>query len=148
LSVTAVTQPASGHGNVTINANGVLTYTQTVFATGTETFTYTISDGHRGTATATVAVTVNLPAKVGFEMLRDQIASSGISGGKQNSLIVKLNAAQQSLAKHHPNTAANQLNAFANEVRALKSDHTLPADVADLWLLEIQNLLATTELSA
>src|SRR5206468_3434849 len=49
LTVTAVTQPASGHGWVTINADGALTYTQTVFVNGTETFTYAISDGHGGT---------------------------------------------------------------------------------------------------
>jgi len=50
---------------VTINANGTLTYTQTVFVNGTETFTYTISDGHGGTATATVTVNGQPAATLG-----------------------------------------------------------------------------------
>jgi hypothetical protein len=58
---------------VTIHANGTLTYTQTIFASGVETFTYTISDGHGGTDTAIVTVTVNLPAKIGIDMLLSQV---------------------------------------------------------------------------
>ena len=142
LTVTAVTQPASGHGVVTINADGTLTYTQTVFVNGTETFTYTISDGHGGTATATVTVTVKLPANVGINMLRSQVQHAGIRRGLQISLDSKLRAAQQSLAKGNSRAAANQLNAFASEVRALKRARLLPPSLADLWLLEDANILA------
>jgi hypothetical protein len=39
--------------------------------------------------------------------------------------------------------AADQLSGFANEVRALKRAHTLAADLADLWLFEVDNILAT-----
>jgi hypothetical protein len=142
LTVTGVTQPASGHGNVTINANGTLTYKQTVFVNGTETFTYSVSDGFE-TRAATVTVTVNLPAKVGINMLLDQISRSSLSRGQQNSLIAKLNAAQQSLGKRNPRAAADQLNAFADEVGALKRTHHLAANTADLWLREVENVLAT-----
>jgi hypothetical protein len=143
LTVTAVTQPASGHGTVTINANGTLTYKQTVFVNGTETFTYTVSDGYGGTATATVTVTVNLPATVGIDMLLDQIRSSRLSRGHQTSVIAKLNAAQHSLARGNARAAANQLTAFTNEIRAFKRNHTLAPDQADLWLFEVNNILAT-----
>jgi hypothetical protein len=142
LTVRSVTQPASGHGTVTINADGTLTYKQTVFVNGTETFTYTITDGFGETATATATVTVNLPARVGIDMLLDQVRRSGLSRGQQNSLIAQLNAAQQSLAGRNPRLATKQLNAFADEVRALKRSHHLAANTADLWLLEVENILA------
>jgi hypothetical protein len=57
LTVTAVTQPATG-GSVTL-VGGVVRFTPTVGFTGTSTFTYTISDGNGGTDTATVFVTVS-----------------------------------------------------------------------------------------
>ncbi|MGE3277967.1 MAG: Ig-like domain-containing protein [Vicinamibacterales bacterium] len=56
LSITAVTQPASGL--VTINGDGTLTYTPENSFKGTVAFTYTIGDGRGGSATATVTVTV------------------------------------------------------------------------------------------
>jgi len=106
LTVTAVTQPASGRGTVTINANGTLTYMQTVLASGAETFTYTISDAHGGTATAAVTVSVNLPAKTGIDLLLAQVKSSSLRHGQQTSLIAKLNAAQKSLTKGNTRAAA------------------------------------------
>jgi hypothetical protein len=142
LTVTSVTQPASGHGTVVINADGAVIYTQTVFINGTETFNYTISDGHGETVTATVTVTVNLPATAGVDMLQSQIGSSSLSSGQQSSLAAKLSAAQQNLARGNRQAAAKQLTAFANEVRAYKRAHILAAGVADLWLLEVDNLLA------
>ena len=56
LTVTAVTQPATG-GTVTL-AGGVVRFTPAANFSGTTTFTYTVSDGNGGTATATVTVTV------------------------------------------------------------------------------------------
>jgi uncharacterized protein (TIGR03382 family) len=56
LTVTAVTQPATG-GSVAL-AGGVVRFTPTANFNGTATFTYTVSDGKGGTDTATVTVTV------------------------------------------------------------------------------------------
>ena len=56
LTVTAVTQPASG--TVTLHAAACVSFTPAANFNGTTTFTYTISDGNGGTATATVTVTV------------------------------------------------------------------------------------------
>jgi hypothetical protein len=56
LTVTAVTQPATG-GTVTL-VGGVVRFTPAANFSGTTTFTYTVSDGNGGTATATVTVTV------------------------------------------------------------------------------------------
>ncbi|WP_093517313.1 Ig-like domain-containing protein [Stigmatella erecta] len=58
LTVTAVTQPASG--SVTFTATGV-SYTAPAGFQGTTTFTYTIADGRGGTDTATVTVAVGQP---------------------------------------------------------------------------------------
>jgi uncharacterized protein (TIGR03382 family) len=55
LTITAVTQPASG--TVTFTGTNV-TFTPAAGFRGTRTFTYTISDGNGGTDTATVTVTV------------------------------------------------------------------------------------------
>ncbi|WP_224372498.1 Ig-like domain-containing protein [Hyalangium versicolor] len=58
LTVTEVTQPASG-GTVTVAADGSgVVFTPEPGFMGTETFTYTVSDGNGGTATATVTVNV------------------------------------------------------------------------------------------
>ncbi|HQR08445.1 MAG TPA: Ig-like domain-containing protein [Gemmatales bacterium] len=141
LTVTAVTQPASGHGIVTINANGTLTYRQTVYVNGTESFSYTISDGQGGRATSTVTVTVNLPASVGIQMLIDQVRDSSLSQPRKNSLVPKLSATQDALAHHHPVTAAIHLVTFGLQVRRFERDHILTTTVADLWLFELRNLL-------
>ena len=57
LTVTAVTQPATG-GTVSL-VGGVVTFTPALNYFGTTSFGYTISDGQGGTASATVTVTVN-----------------------------------------------------------------------------------------
>ncbi len=56
LSVTAAT---AGHGTVTVNSDGTLTYKGDANFNGSDTITYSISDGKGGSATSTVAVTVN-----------------------------------------------------------------------------------------
>src|ERR687890_250808 len=58
LTITSVTQGASG-GVVTITGGGTgLTYAPAANFSGTETFTYTVNDGNGGTPTATVTMTV------------------------------------------------------------------------------------------
>jgi uncharacterized repeat protein (TIGR01451 family) len=56
LTVTAVTQPATG-GSVTLE-DGVVRFTPTPNVNGPVTFTYTVSDVNGGTDTATVTMTV------------------------------------------------------------------------------------------
>ncbi len=72
LTITAVTQPATGQGTVQIGPNGqTILYTapNTDF-TGTVTFTYTIGDGSTLTDTATVTLTVSnyTPREVGIQI--------------------------------------------------------------------------------
>ncbi|MCC6075851.1 Ig-like domain-containing protein, partial [Pseudomonas sp. GCM10022188] len=57
LTVTAVTQPATG-GSVSL-VGGVVSFTPDTNWHGTTSFTYTVSDGNGGSDTATVSVTVS-----------------------------------------------------------------------------------------
>ncbi|WP_433827506.1 Ig-like domain-containing protein [Actinoplanes sp. CA-015351] len=57
LSVTATTTPA--HGQVTVDADGTLTYTPASGFLGIDTFTYTVTDPDGLTDTTTVTVTVH-----------------------------------------------------------------------------------------
>ncbi|MBN1206473.1 MAG: tandem-95 repeat protein [Myxococcaceae bacterium] len=60
LTVTAVTQPATG-GSVSVAPGGTgVVFTPPSNFTGTLTFTYVLSDGNGGTATVTVTVSVGL----------------------------------------------------------------------------------------
>ncbi|MBA3540538.1 MAG: tandem-95 repeat protein, partial [Deltaproteobacteria bacterium] len=58
LTITSVTQPASGAVVITGAGSG-LTFQPAPNFIGTATFTYTVADGNGGTDTATVTVTVN-----------------------------------------------------------------------------------------
>ena len=63
ISIASVTQGA--HGNVTVNADGTLTYTAAAGYGGADSFTYTVKDAGGLSSTATVAVDVDhLPVAV------------------------------------------------------------------------------------
>ena len=72
LTITAVTQPATGQGSVQIGPNGrtILYSAPTTNFTGTVTFTYTIGDGSSLTDTATVTLNVRnfTPRDVGIQI--------------------------------------------------------------------------------
>ena len=79
--------------------------------------------------------TVFTPAVVspvaGVRVLAEKVAALDLNRGQRWSLSSKLSAAEKSLARGNAKTAANQLNAFINEVQALKRTERLPAGVAD-----------------
>ncbi|MFV8282870.1 cadherin-like domain-containing protein, partial [Christiangramia marina] len=58
LTVTISEAQEPANGTVTIDENGVVTYTPDENFNGTDSFDYTISDGNGGTDTATVTVIV------------------------------------------------------------------------------------------
>ena len=58
LTITAVTQPASGGTVAVSNGGATVTFTPTLNFNGQASFTYTLSDGQGKTDTASVAVTV------------------------------------------------------------------------------------------
>ena len=75
-----VTAASAGHGTVTINADGTLTYTPAANFNGTDTISYTIADGQGGTSTASVTVTVSAvndaPTTTGLPARTDSDAES------------------------------------------------------------------------
>ena len=85
-----------------------------------KTYTVTLSvmddEGVTGTATATVKVLSTqdvLAAMVGYVQ-----GITTLNAGQQNSLIAKLNAASDAVARGNNQAAHNQLNAFLNELQA------------------------------
>ncbi len=139
LTVTGVTQGASG--TVSINADGTVTYTLTRFFSGIDQFTYTVNDGRGGIATGTVTVQVQVPPSAGIPLVNSQVTNLDLDEGQKNSLVRKLDAANQSLARGDRTATANQLHAIINQVQALKKSSRLDPAAADLLIQEIQALI-------
>lgn len=80
LTITAITQPASGNGTVAISSDSrSLLYTPpTATFTGTVTFTYTVSDGNGATDVATVTLSVvnYTPRDIGGELILQTLSAS------------------------------------------------------------------------
>jgi hypothetical protein len=141
LTVVGVTQPADGRGMAMLTRDGLVVYTQNIYAMGTEMFSYTITDGHGGFATATVFVTLRMPPSVGMDMLRAQVKGlTDLNPGEKNSLTVKLASAESSLAMGDTRTAVNKLDAFMNAVRAFKKSGRLKGAIADLFVVQAQTI--------
>jgi hypothetical protein len=106
-----------------------------MFPHGTTTITYTATDASGITASATQTVTVNATTTSVCAIVRSYIASAGIA----NSLCAKLEAAAAARARGNVNAHDNVLDAFANEVNALRRNGTLTNAQADALIV-----LATT----
>jgi hypothetical protein len=128
--VSSLTQGANG--SVTLNDDGTLTYTLTRFFSGADTFTYTVSDGRGGTSTGVVTVQVQVPPSQGIDLVKSQVGTFNLNEGQENSLTSKLQAAQQSLARGNVNATVNQLDAFIDEIQALKRSERLDAALSRL----------------
>jgi streptogramin lyase len=139
LSVTAVSQ--GQNGTVAINQNGTLTYTLTRLVSGSDSFTYTVVDNFGETTTATVTVTINVPPAADIQVLTSQVGKLPLNAGQINSLTSSLQAAQDSLTRGDHTAAINQLDAFANKVRALVQSGQLDLTLGDLLIQEEQLLI-------
>ena len=98
--------------------SGALTTSHTYTVAKTYIVTLSVSDdeGVTGTATATVKVLSTQDALAA--MIRYVQGVTTLNAGQQNSLIAKLNAASDSVARGNNQAAHNQLNAFLNELEA------------------------------
>jgi len=119
--VSSVTQGSDG--SVVIEGDGTVTYTPNADFHGTDSFTYTVTTSTpANTETATVAVTVLSPQQQIEEILIPQIealVNSGVlNGGQGNSLISKLDGAQQKFDQGNINAGVNKMGAFINQVEA------------------------------
>ncbi len=87
-------------------------------AAGTYTATLTVNDDDRVAGSATTTVTVLTPEAALAKLITFVQGVSGLNAGQRNSLLAKLNAANDSLQRVDSNAACGQLNAFVNEVDA------------------------------
>jgi hypothetical protein len=110
-----------------------LSATHSYGAAGTFTVTLTVTDddGGVGQTTSTVAVQTAQQALTTISGYVQGLKS--LNAGQRNSLMVKLNAAADSIARGNTTAANNQLNAFLNELQAdLSTGRISTADAAAL----------------
>lgn len=86
-------------------------------------------------------VFVETPTTQTLTLAVTQIASLG--SGERNSLLAKLNAAQESLAAQNYAVAINQLSAFINQVEAFRRSRRLDAATADSLIATARAIVAT-----
>jgi PKD domain len=88
-------------------------------STGTYPVTLEVAQGDDPeVGTATTMVTVMTPAQALSAIGGYVQTLPGLNNGEKNSLIAKLNAASDSIARGNTTAATNQLNAFLNELAA------------------------------
>ena len=85
---------------------------------GNYTVTLTVTDDDNVSGQTTATVVVLTPQQVLTTMIGYVQGISSLNGGQKNSLIAKLNAASDAMARGDNKTAHNQLNAFLNELEA------------------------------
>jgi PKD repeat protein len=90
----------------------------TYTASGIYTVTLTVKDDDEVAGSATTTVTVLTPEAALAKLITFVQGVSGVNPGQRNSLLAKLNAANDSLQRGNSNAACGQLNAFVNEVDA------------------------------
>ena len=120
-------QPLAISGNGMVLSHGYAT-------AGSYTVTVTVRDGDGGVGTRTATVTVQSPAQ-GIENLQALVSTlertGALNRGNANALLVKLRAAEASLARGNETAAVNQLEAFVNQVNALVGSDRLTQAQAD-----------------
>jgi DNA/RNA endonuclease G (NUC1) len=102
--------------------------------TAAGTFTVTVrvkdDDGDTGTRTATVVVQTAAQGAQGVQAMVAALVGSGtLTSGEGNALNATLEAARVSIERDRP-SAANQLNAFINQVQALQGSGRISAATA------------------
>jgi hypothetical protein len=98
-------------------------------------FRATLADGRQVVVRADPFLTT-------IEALISQVLGiSSLNQEQQNSLISKLEAAQRSMVRGNRNAVSDQLNAFVNEVQALKQTGRLGAATADSLIAQAQAII-------
>jgi hypothetical protein len=87
-------------------------------------------------------ISIFLNGRVTLDSLSAAVNALGLAGGQANSLQAKLRAATASQARGDTRTAANQLNAFINEVNAMKRSRRLSAAQFNALITLAQQVIA------
>jgi hypothetical protein len=113
------------------------------FPVGTTTVTCTATDASANVRTCTFTVTVNVVGECStIPQLIARVQATNLSAGLKNALISKLLAAQAALDRGRTNAAINQLEAFINQVKALKKTGRLDATTADALIACAQTIIS------
>lgn len=128
-------------------ATATPTETETPTATATPSPTHTPLPTETAVPTETSAPT-KTPEKptttpTAMEQLagiHEDLLKLKLPGGTENSLATKLDAAMLKLERGQPCVAANSLQAFANELRALVRRGAVPADAGSMLIKEAEQL--------
>lgn len=135
IGSTEVMTDAGGSGNFSVSLPVNVAVGQFITATATD------SDGNTSEFSQCVQISAATPADL-IETLISQVENiTSLNKGQKNSLISKLEAAQQSLARANRNAARGQLNAFINKVQALKRSGRLDAATADSLIVQAQAII-------
>ena len=98
-------------------------------AAGNYTVRLTVYDDENVSDSTTVTVPVLSAHDALAKMVKSVLAIKSLNGGEQNSLVAKLNAASDAIARGDKQAAHNQLNAFLNELAAdLKTNKVSTGD--------------------
>jgi pullulanase len=99
-------------------------------------------------ARTTAVFLVQRPVSDQIDVLIDEVdtleAEGVLNGGQANSLRAKLRAAQKSATKGKFKTAANQINAFINEVQAMMAAGVLSQEEGELLISIAETILLST----
>ncbi len=102
------------------------------FPVGVTIVTWTATDASGNAGTATQTITILLPEEAVEELISVIVDEMNLPAGTENSLISKLESAIKSFEKGKDKTATNQLNAFINQVRALRGKEISEEDAEKL----------------
>jgi hypothetical protein len=109
---------ATGTTSFGPGGSAALSATHSYSAGGAFTVTLTVTDDDGGVGQTTSKVTVQTPQQAVTSISGYVQNLKGLNGGQKNSLIVKLNAARDSIGRGNTTAANNQCNAFLNELQA------------------------------
>jgi chitodextrinase len=138
----------SGVQPLAISGNGMV-LSHAYATAGSYTVTVTVRDGDGGVGTRTATVTVQSPAQ-GVENLQALVSTlertGALNRGNANALLVKLRAAEASLARGNETAAVNQLEAFVNQVNALVGSDRLTQAQADAMTAAAERIIRSIQL--
>src|SRR5262249_896408 len=122
---------------VALSAGGTASIKDSALSVGAHTITasYSGDSSHDSSTSPEVTETV-LAVEQRADMIGQQVASLGLNGGNQNSLLVKLH-----LKGNHGDIG--KVGAFIHEVRALTKAHKISQTDADMLITEAKGLLVS-----
>ncbi len=129
---------ATSEGTVD-EATGTVTGSHAYTTPGTYTITLTVTDSAGSSGTGTATITVQTPAEATAD-LREQVAELELQKGIGNAFTVKLDQAIAALNSGDRDGARDVLNAFINQMKALKGKKVAAED-ADALIAMAQEII-------